>query len=404
MQSSPSSITVREDDPMAMAQTGPSRLGAPPTRRVLLVEDDPADVLLLKDHLSQHGPELTLTVATGLDDAIEAVRTSDLDCCVLDLGLPGVDGLEALTAIRDAAPDISIVVLTGWGDVSAATRAVATGAQDYLVKGEEGGATIARSIRYAIERKRAELTAAQLAVAASREREQRRLERNLVSPPILRDPSARWDRRYVIARDGVIGGDFTDCVELADGTIRIVIGDVAGHGIEEAALGVAVRIAWRTLAMSSDAAKDILPLLESVLVAERVEGSEFATVCDLTIDPSRASVLVRSAGHPPPYLTGRGFIRDRRSGPPLGVGIRHREWPGTVHELGSGAAITVYTDGLHEVRLADGSIGEHTLLESVFAGADATSSPVDAMIETVAGMAMDGWRDDVAVGRLTISP
>ena len=88
---------------------------------------------------------------------------------LLDLRLPDADGLQALFAVLDVAPEVPIVVLSGHDDEELALEAVHTGAQDYLVKGRADGELLRRTIRYAIERRRAERHRLEL-VSAQRDR------------------------------------------------------------------------------------------------------------------------------------------------------------------------------------------------------------------------------------------
>ncbi|HEX3317652.1 MAG TPA: response regulator [Solirubrobacteraceae bacterium] len=91
------------------------------------------------------------------------------DCVLLDLKLPDATGLQALFAVLEATPEVPIVVLSGHQNEELALEAVHTGAQDYLVKGTADGELLRRSIRYAIERRRAERHRGEL-ISAQRER------------------------------------------------------------------------------------------------------------------------------------------------------------------------------------------------------------------------------------------
>ena len=83
------------------------------------------------------------------------------DCILLDLTLPDAHWLEAPTELQGLVPDdVPIVILSGLDDESLAIKAVHEGAQDYLVKGHTDGYLLGRSIRYAIERKRAQAESA----------------------------------------------------------------------------------------------------------------------------------------------------------------------------------------------------------------------------------------------------
>ena len=92
-----------------------------------------------------------------------------------------------------------------------------------------------------------------------------------------------------------------------------MIGDVSGHGADEAALGVCLRVAWRTLTLAGADVDDVLPTLQQVLVHERHAEEIFATVSTVRITPDRTAATVRSAGHPPPVLLGEGDGTRRRS-------------------------------------------------------------------------------------------
>jgi PAS domain S-box-containing protein len=79
-----------------------------------------------------------------------------VDVALLDLGLPDSQGLRTFSALKDAAPNLAIVVLSGNGDQELATAAVQSGAQDYLIKGQFGTDLFMRATLYAVERQRAQ--------------------------------------------------------------------------------------------------------------------------------------------------------------------------------------------------------------------------------------------------------
>ena len=76
----------------------------------------------------------------------------------------------------------------------------------------------------------------------------------------------------------LLGGDFYDLVQTRDGAVHLMIGDVSGHGADEAALGVCLRVAWRTLTLGGADVEHVLPTLQDVLVHERHAEEIFATV------------------------------------------------------------------------------------------------------------------------------
>jgi PAS domain S-box-containing protein len=124
---------------------------------VLLVEDNPADVDLIREMLPEKGPIVfEVTPVPRLSEAIARLATGGFDLALIDLGLPDSQGLGTFRKLRQVAPDLAMVVLTGNDDQETAVAAVREGAQDYLVKGQVIGNLLVRATRYAIERKRAE--------------------------------------------------------------------------------------------------------------------------------------------------------------------------------------------------------------------------------------------------------
>ena len=112
---------------------------------------------MLRETLIYEDPtQYTLTHVQRLKEALEFLHDEAYDVVLLDLGLPDSHGLDTLITTREQAPGIPIVILTGFEDEDNAIKAVQEGAQDYLIKGQVDGGVLKRSLRYAIERKRAE--------------------------------------------------------------------------------------------------------------------------------------------------------------------------------------------------------------------------------------------------------
>ena len=128
------------------------------TVRVLLVEDNPADARLVEILLSEAGSSADFEVAHSerFAEALQRLEEATFEVILLDLSLPDSSGLETVSRMRAAAPRTPMVVLSGQDDEEVAFRAVQQGAQDYLIKGQGDGNLLARTIRYAIERQRAE--------------------------------------------------------------------------------------------------------------------------------------------------------------------------------------------------------------------------------------------------------
>jgi serine phosphatase RsbU (regulator of sigma subunit) len=377
---------------------------------VLLIEDDEADALLVREYLADAGLAVSLSWQQSLAAATPELSASPV-CVLLDLGLPDSVGFEGIRHVLSLAPDAAVLVLTGANDESLGIAAMTAGAQDYLIKGQVDGATLSRCIRYAVERKRANETARQLREAAIRQAEYTRLERGLLPVPILNDESLYHTLRYRPGRDqALLGGDFYDLIELSDGTLQALIGDVCGHGPDEAALGVCLRVAWRTLVLSGREPTQILDCLQEVLIRERHRPEVFATVATLTIDIASGEGVMHIAGHPPPVLLGAAptTLGDGCGGPPLG--LFDEVWPAVPVALGSEWSLMLYTDGLIEGKGGpDGSVlGPEGLLGLITASSSGPSVPgfedalADTLLKTVERLNGGPMADDVAfiiVGR-----
>jgi serine phosphatase RsbU (regulator of sigma subunit) len=324
--------------------------------RLLLVEDDDGDALLVEDLLAWTLPGALIMRSRTFAAALAELESA-IDCVLLDLKLPDAEGLDTVTAIRARAPEVPLIVLTGLDDEAAGGAAVEAGAQDYLVKGSVEGDQLARAIRYAISRRQAQDAQQQLRLAEAQSREIIRLERGLAPRPLIGEGPLWIATRYRSGRDrALLGGDFFDAAEAPDGHLRVVIGDVCGHGPDEAAVGVCLRAAWRALAVAGVESGRVMQALERVLVHEREIPFLFTTMCTLEIESSRATARMVLAGHPAPIL-----IDDSSSvsllSPTTGespIGLAHEAWSQTPISLPPSWAMLLYTDGITEARVDGG--------------------------------------------------
>lgn len=377
----------------AAALTGP---------RLLVVEDDEGDWVLASEHLTDSGLQAELRWARTLD---EAVTMLDVDCVLLDLGLPDGTGLVALQRLLSVgAPPV--IVLTGLDDTTTGVAAVAAGAQDYLVKSDVDGERLARSVRYAIARSQLEHADRELYRSLVREQETTRLEQALLPRPSVSDGMLELLVGYRAGRDGVLGGDFYDAVERPDGTVLAIVGDVCGHGPDEAALGATLRTAWRTLVLAGITTDELLPLLERVLLAERPRTETFTTVAMVAIAPDRRVAELYLAGHPVPLVLGTPttLASARCRGRALGIPVSGG-WSPLRMELSGRWRLLLHTDGLMEATIAGTSerVGKPGLIAVVDAALAAEAADpdgpdvVERVIEGVRALHGGDLVDDAAV-------
>ena len=327
---------------------------APGDMQVLLIEDDDGDAFLVQELLAEAAAAVTLRRARSMAEA--RPQLGEVTCVLLDLGLPDARELQGVRWLQENVPQVAVVVLTGRTDEHLGEQAVRAGAQDYLVKGEVDGPLLNRVIRYAVERRRSEEVQRQLREAQIVARENARLERGLLPSPLLSDSRLTVASRY---RAGggqtLLGGDFYDLVEAPDGWVHAVVGDVCGRGPEEAALGVCLRVAWRTMILAERPMAEVLSAVQQVLEHERQEDRLFATLCMVSVAPDRAHARLHLAGHPPPLLITPDGVRELRAPVCPPPGIAHAvDWPASEVILGDSWSLLIYTDGLIEGRIGTG--------------------------------------------------
>jgi DNA-binding response OmpR family regulator len=131
--------------------------------RVLVVEDDPNDLVLVERALQAARRPFLRDRADRLSAALDRLARGGIDVVLLDLNLPDAWNLDGVSRIAADHPFVPIVVLTGLDDEEAGLKAVQAGAQDFLMKDGLDPRLLDRSLRYAIERKRAEQALARLA-------------------------------------------------------------------------------------------------------------------------------------------------------------------------------------------------------------------------------------------------
>ena len=125
--------------------------------KVLLIEDNPSDSYVIQEVLERFkNPMVHVQAVETLTAGLKLLSEKSFDIILLDLNLPESLGLETLHKVIESFPQLPVVVLTIIDDVDIAIEAVASGAQDYLIKGKVNEDLFFRTVRYALERKRSE--------------------------------------------------------------------------------------------------------------------------------------------------------------------------------------------------------------------------------------------------------
>jgi PAS domain S-box-containing protein len=221
------------------------------------------------------------------------------------------------------------------------------------------------------------------------------LQRSLLPQSLPRLEGMEFAVRYEPAAPGLqVGGDWYEVVAREDGQVGLVIGDVAGRGIQPASVMGRVRPALRAYLADGLAPCDAVERLDELL--KEAERPEMTTVFLLTLDPASGSAEYVRAGHPPALLRrpdGRVQELSGRGTPPVGI-FERLDCRSHSIEVPPGSLLLLYTDGLIERRGEGLEVGLERL-KRLFARAPADP---ELCLESLAGeLGADMVPDDVAM-------
>ncbi|WP_225446958.1 SpoIIE family protein phosphatase [Streptacidiphilus sp. PB12-B1b] len=221
--------------------------------------------------------------------------------------------------------------------------------------------------------------------------------------------------RYVPTGGGLmVGGDWYDVIDLPEGRLALVIGDVQGHDVHAANLMAQLRTAVHAYAAEGHHPDAVLARTSRFLAA--LDDDRFATCVYIEADPVRGTLAIARAGHPHPVLRmpdGTCLIRHVAGGLPLGLMPEEEDYPVTTMELQVGEVMLLCTDGLIETGGHDMYSGWVRVRDTMSPGpADDLEGMADALIRAVHGPAShlgpghlaDRREDDIALLLLRRDP
>jgi serine phosphatase RsbU (regulator of sigma subunit)/anti-sigma regulatory factor (Ser/Thr protein kinase) len=229
------------------------------------------------------------------------------------------------------------------------------------------------------------------------------LQRSVLPTSLPRVEGVELAARYLPGSAQLdVGGDWFDALQLPDGKVGLVVGDVVGKGVQAAATMSQLRNATRAFSVERLRPASVLARLNRL--AEEVLDTSFATLAYLWLDPVSRICRMSSAGHPPPLVAspdGRVELLENVRGLPLGTGIHSRYRQETV-ELAAGSIVLLYTDGLIERR-------GHSIDEGLDALRDAVASAPkdpDRLLEHILAHVVGSGerRDDIALLAARVLP
>ena len=233
----------------------------------------------------------------------------------------------------------------------------------------------------------------------------RTLQQTLIPPTVPTIPGLDIAAVYRPAGTGdEIGGDFYDVFQIATDDWVVVIGDVAGKGIDAAVVTALARHTIRAAAVNQQRPSDILTTLNAVLLHD--DTDRFCTVALIRLRKAGAGwdVWTSNAGHPPPLrvTAAREIHPVGRPGSLLGV-LESPDLTDSHHTLSAGDMLLMYTDGVTEARGAAGFFGDEGLLRSIAAASPVVRDAADALLDEVVRFQSGMPRDDIAIVAISFS-
>jgi phosphoserine phosphatase RsbU/P len=359
---------------------------SPPQATLLIVDDEESNRDGLARRLRRHDYEVS--VAKSGREAIELLGGRGFDLVLLDIMMPGMNGMEVLKFLRrvDSLIDLPIIMVTAKGESEDMVEALELGANDYVTKPLDFPVVLAR-VRTQLALRRAvtqvkdlegkldahnrELREAAANLEAAHTRHSRDLEaaarvQRAFLPTLPPEVSgARFVWAFEPSSD--LTGDYLNVFRLGDSHVGLCVLDVSGHGVAAALLSLTISQLLARVAQGPSVAAPayVAARLGRELTPEATAGQTFSLLYGVLALESGEFRFV-SAGHPGPIqlVAGKPSFRLEVTGFPLGVG--NGDYKEQVVPMARGDRLVLYSDGLTGVRNADGEhFGDRRLLASL---------------------------------------
>ncbi len=221
------------------------------------------------------------------------------------------------------------------------------------------------------------------------------LQRSLLPQSLPETPGVQHCARYLpAATEAEVGGDWYDVIALADGSVAFVVGDVAGKGVQAAAVMGQLRASVRAYIWEGHQPAEVLHRLDQLFGA--LDLSDFTTAAVGIYDPATRLMTYSVAGHPPILLVSPTCgTRYLASGTGTPLGVTTGEFSNDSLVLEQGTTLVLYTDGLIERRGESLDAGLERLRDVAGAEYDGLEQMSDAIVGQL--IPSSGAPDDVAL-------
>lgn len=377
--------------------------------RIMVVDDVEVNRDLLSRRLQRMGH--VVTTANDGQEALDLTRDPSWDLIMLDVMMPVLDGIGALTALKasDTTRHIPVIMISANTELETVVKCIELGAEDYLPKPFDPvllrarvGASLEKKRLRDREQARAKRMQKELEVGA-------RIQRDFLPESLPTVPGYEFAARFEPARE--VGGDFYDAFRLPDGAVALVLGDVCDKGVGAALFMALFRSLIRAVSASQIGSHTVEMLESRVLHAVTVtndyianthgRANMFATLFVGALDPATGTIAYVNGGHEPPRVVrANGTVRTMLppTGPAVGMLPEIPFTAGTI-VLEPGETLLVLTDGITESRAPNGLLfGDEATDALLTAPADSADRLLDRVLDAVhVHAAGDPAADDVTL-------
>jgi len=367
-----------------------------PSAKVLLADDQLDVTAALRLLLKSDGVETRSVSSPGA--VLDSVRQDNFDLLLMDLNYTrdttsGREGLELLAQLRALDSPPGIIVMTAWGSVELAVRAMQAGARDFILKPWENERLLATVRKH--------LAAPSVPPGALPERDlsiARRVQTKLLPQefPALRT----LEYSAHCAQAGAVGGDYYDFIRTGDERILLVLADVSGKGIPAALLMANLQATLRSHCQRRVDNLSVLAQAVNRFFYDSTEPEHFATMFLGEYDDRTRRLQYVNCGHNPPLAVRGSGQRDllQPTGTVIGAFTPYRAAMAET-KIDSGDTLVICSDGVLEARNGEGEqFGDLRLGEVL---QQHLGAPVGSLPREVAGAVAKhsayGQEDDLTV-------
>lgn len=348
-------------------------------RRVLVVDDE-AGILHATERIL--GPRTELRSCRRPLEALDVAAEFRPELALLDVRMPEMDGFDLLARLKEAHPDLDVILMTGSVNETDAklARAIREKAFFFLQKPFEREVLITLVERWHELRHLAEENRRHLRRLQQDLRDAAAFQNSMLPPERAEIAGVKLERRYLPCED--LGGDLIGFEAAGDRGAVALVADVSGHGVSAALLTGFVKSAFHAADVDDYAPLSVVERVQAGI--RSTDDDRFITLFCARISAVDGTVEYVNAGHPDGLLRrADGEIESlAKTGPLVSPAFPEARWRVESRRLAPGDQLLLHTDGIEEVAGPQELFGRERLLE-VLRGGRTGGALLDAVLEAV---------------------